>query len=197
MNVPTDDPRAGTLPVGYPQHLCRSFTTRSGVSVLIRPIRPDDAERLVEFHRGLSFETVYYRYFRPHRVLDDVEVERFTHVDYHNRLAFVAERDGVLVGVGRYERLPETSGAEVAFVIADEHQGQGIGHVLFEQLVLGARENGISEFVAETMGTNIKMLKVFAHSGHPYHQHVEDGVVSITLDIGPRPPTGDTTALPS
>ena len=45
---------------------------------------------------------------------------------------------------GRYDRLPGTSEAEVAFVVADEHQGRGLGTLLLEHLAAAARERGIT-----------------------------------------------------
>ena len=131
----------------------------------VRPIGPTDAGSLAMFHRALSDETVHLRFFALHPTLSDAELRRFTTVDHSERVALVAELSDVLVGVGRYERLPDTDGAEVAFVVADEHQGRGIGTALLEHLAAAARERGITRFVADTLPENRRMLEVFRAAG--------------------------------
>ena len=76
---------------------------------------------------GLTNETTRLRFFIPHPHLTPGEVERFTHVDHHEREALVALDGPDLIAVGRFDRLPGTDDAEVAFVVADGWQGQGVG----------------------------------------------------------------------
>ena len=104
----------------------------------VRPIRPDDRDRLVAFHSRLSERTVYLRYFAPHPTLSERDLDRFTHVDHGDRVALVAQLGADLIGVGRYDRIDGgTDDAEVAFVVDDAHQGRGIGSVLLEHLAAG------------------------------------------------------------
>ena len=87
--------------------------------------------------------TRYLRYFSAYpRHPRQARLYGFTNVDHHDRVAIVAELGEQIVAVGRYEREPGTEEAEVAFVVADEHQGRGIGSVLLEHLAAAARENG-------------------------------------------------------
>jgi hypothetical protein len=113
----------------YPEDWVVDALLSDGAAVCIRPIRPDDGAALSAFHDGLSEETVYRRFFsyKPH--LTERDVERFTHVDYRDRMAFVAVLGDRLIGVARYDRMAGTDEAEVAFVIADAHQGRGLGTV--------------------------------------------------------------------
>ena len=143
---------------------------RDGGSILIRAIRPDDRERLVEHFRRLSARSVYFRFFNAKRRLTDDELDRFTRLDFVQQAALVAtlreRRDERIIGVGRYAMLPgDAHAAEVAFAVADEHQGRGIGTLLLEHLVRLARANGITEFRADVLGENNGMLQVFARSG--------------------------------
>ena len=170
-----DDVRA--VP-GHLADLARDEQTKGGVTVHLRPIRPDDAARLVEFHKGLSTRSVYRRFFFVHPSLSPAEVERFTHVDYVDRLAIVAVDDLRLVAVGRYERRSETTEAEVAFVVADEYQHDGIGTLLLEHLAEAAWRNGITTFVAETLAENRDMLRVFFDSGFPVSSKMKLSVVA-------------------
>ncbi len=173
-----------TDPVPPPAHWEADVAVRDGRTVRIRPITPDDAERLAAFHRSLSDETVYFRFFAPYPELTERDLERFTHVDHVDRVALVATVGGELVGVGRYDRVDATD-AEVAFVIRDDHQGRGLGSVLLEHLAAAARERGVKRFVAEVLPTNRRMLSTFQEAGyHPSHK-LEDGVVSLSFDISP------------
>jgi GNAT superfamily N-acetyltransferase len=157
----------------------------SGSVVTIRPIRPNDAVPLVLFHEGLSARSVYRRYFSPHSKLTETEVDHLTHVDYDTRLALVAEQDGALIGVGRYERVPATAEAEVAFVVADEFQHLGIGTRLLQSLAAEALTHDISTFVAETLADNHEMIDVFSKSGFAVTSSRQDGTVSISFPIEP------------
>jgi RimJ/RimL family protein N-acetyltransferase len=160
--------------------------TPSGTALFIRPIRPDDAERLVAFHERLSPQSVYFRFFSPHPRLSSFEVERFTNVDYADRLALVAEVGGELVGIGRYDRICGTE-AEIAFVVADAWQHHGIATVLLELLADAARANGFETFVASTLPDNHEMIHVLRNSSFPVTMRFTDGVVTARFPITPRP----------
>jgi GNAT superfamily N-acetyltransferase len=181
-----DDPTASLtpsqLPPEYPKDLERDVVT-DGLHYMIRPIVPADGERLVEFHRHLSPDSRYLRFFSYHPTLSSEEVERFTQIDYSRRLALVALADGELIGVGRYEREPGTDEAEVAFVVADAFHRHGIATLLLDQLVVAARQRGVTTFVATTMWENHDMLSVFLHSGFDVVRSFEGGVVSLRFPI--------------
>ncbi len=169
----------------YPFQLACSARTRDGLTVSLRPIRPDDGGRLAEFHRHLSMLSVYHRFFFVHPRLTEPEIDRFTHVDYQDRLALVAESDEQLIAVGRYERILGTSEAEVAFVVADELQHRGIATLLLGHLVEAARVNGITVFVAETLFGNRDMLDVFFHSGFEVTTRTDGELVHVRFSIEP------------
>ncbi|HEY7947603.1 MAG TPA: GNAT family N-acetyltransferase [Acidimicrobiales bacterium] len=171
----------------YPAELACDITTREGATLHLRPIRPDDAGPLIEFHRRLSPRSVYRRFFFAHPVLSPAEVERFTTVDYVSRLALVVEDGDRLVAVGRYEGAPGAPEAEVAFVVSDEHQHHGIATILLEHLARAGRDRGITTFVASTLADNRAMLDVFTHSGFSLVTRVDEGVVDVRFPIGPRP----------
>jgi acyl-CoA synthetase (NDP forming)/RimJ/RimL family protein N-acetyltransferase len=157
---------------------------RDGTVAHIRPITPADADRLRQFHNRQSDDSIYFRFFAPLRELSDRDVHRFTHVDYHDRVALVAILNGEIVGVGRFDRIEATS-AEVAFNISDHMQGKGIGSVLLEHLAAIAPEVGITRFTAEVLPHNRKMLMVFKDAGYEVSSHIEDGVVGLSFDILP------------
>jgi acyl-CoA synthetase (NDP forming)/GNAT superfamily N-acetyltransferase len=158
-----------------------------GGTVHIRPIRADDGPRILDFHGRQSPQSIYFRYFTPHPRLSDDEVERLTHVDYVDRMAFVALRDDVMVGVARYDRLPTRSEAEVAFFVDDRHQGRGMATLLLEYLAEAARRTGITGFTATVLPSNSRMVGVFRSAGFTTASRFEDGVIEVRLDLRPTP----------
>ena len=138
------------LPPGYPHLAEADVVLRDGTVARLRPIRPSDAEGIHRFHAGQSEESIYLRFFAPIRRLSERDVERFTNVDYVDRMALVALIRDEIIGIGRYDRIAPTS-AEVAFNISDHYQGKGIGSVLLEHLAAIAQEHGITRFEAEVL----------------------------------------------
>ncbi|MDQ6617654.1 MAG: GNAT family N-acetyltransferase [Actinomycetota bacterium] len=154
-----------------------------GTSVELRPIRPDDVRRLVEFHDGLSFETVYRRFFGVHPHLGPAEAVHFCTIDGTDRFALVAAVNEEIVGVARMERIQPPSVAEVAFVIADRFQHRGLGRLLARRLAATAVELGVREFVADTQPDNQPMLHLLSDAGFEVQVSSADGVVRLTCPI--------------
>ncbi len=172
-----------TSPPNYPGELEAEVILPDGTRCHLRPIRPDDAESLVEFHRHLSQRSTYLRFFTVHPTLSAGEVERFTNVDYVDRLALVVETEQSLIAVGRFDRYGGTSEAEVAFIVADDYQHHGIGSLLLDELARAARSRGIRTFMAETLCENKAMLDVFHHAGFKVSTKIEYGTVWLRFGI--------------
>ncbi len=109
-------------------------------------------------------------------------------------MAFVtlaSDEDGErIIAVARYDRAaPGPDGpsdeAEVAFNVADDHHGRGLGSVLLEHLTAAARERGIRHFTAEVLPHNARMLGVFRDAGYVVDQYLDDGILSVSFDIDP------------
>ncbi|CAN5609845.1 bifunctional GNAT family N-acetyltransferase/acetate--CoA ligase family protein [soil metagenome] len=171
----------------YPDRWEADVVLSDGGTMAVRPIRPDDAERILAFHERQSPESIYFRFFSPRPRLSERDVERFTHVDYVDRMAFVGLIGDDLVGVARYDRHRARSDAEVAFFIDDDHHGRGMATVLLEYLAAAAREVGISGFTASVLPQNRKMLGVFTQAGFTARSHFEEGVIEVELGIEPTP----------
>jgi GNAT superfamily N-acetyltransferase len=185
-----------TMPMTIMPMMNRDESTGNRPLVTLRPIRTDDAPGLIDFHRHLSPLSVYRRFFSVHPRLSAAEVERFTCVDAVDRLALVAEDDGCLVAVGRYDRDPGTPEAEVAFVVADRYQHQGIAPLLLDALAAAAWPRGIRTFTAVVLPENRDMLDVFRHSGFVVATGVDDGVVSVRITLSERHPPAELGAPP-
>ena len=125
---------ATTSAASEPFELECDVKTANGAAMHFRPIRPEDATRLVDFHRHLSAHSVYRRDSFMHPTLSAAEIERFTHVDCIDRLALIVEDGDEFGAVGRYDRGAGPTEAEVAFLVADEYEHQGIGTLILEHL---------------------------------------------------------------
>ena len=175
-------------PWDYPRHWIADVLASDGGVVHLRPIVPDDADRIVAFHAGLSERTRYMRYFGPTPTLPPREVARMTTVDHQHRVALVAVLGGEIIAVGLYEGLamdgkPES--AEVAFVVADEHQGRGLGPILLEHLAGAAAENGFTRFEAEVLSENPNMVAVFRDAGYQLSRSFDGSTVHVEFLIDP------------
>jgi RimJ/RimL family protein N-acetyltransferase len=150
-----------------------------GGSARVRAITPADAGPLQSFHRALSQETVHYRYFSAVARLAPRMLERFTRVDFARDMVLVAEIADRMVALASYHRLTPDDTAEIAFVVADAHQGRGLGTLLLDELAELAREHGVTRFVADTLPNNREMLRVFADFGFELERDSEHGVVHV------------------
>lgn len=174
-------------PVAYPREWEADVVLRDGSVAHIRPIRPDDAAGLQEFHAAQSERSIYLRFFAAMPRLSDRDAARFAEVDYHQRVALVMTIERRIIGIGRYDRLdgPADTVAEVAFNVSDHHQGRGIGSVLLEHLADIGRDAGVRRFIAEVLPQNRKMIAVFADAGYEVSHEFDDGLISVSFDIEP------------
>jgi GNAT superfamily N-acetyltransferase len=158
---------------------------RDGARLMVRPIEAADADALVALHARLSADTIYRRYFgvRPH--LSPAEVERFTRVDGRTRFALVALQAADLVAVARYEGRPGDRSAELAVVVDDALQHQGVGRLMLERLVDVAREAGIESLVADVLAGNAAMLALLRTLGLPRRTETDGDTVTVLVDLSP------------
>lgn len=159
---------------------------RDGGWITVRPIVPEDADGILKLHTRLSERTRYFRYFAAYPRIPPGDLQRFVNVNHYDREALVAELDGDLIAVARYERLPlSETDAEVAFVVVDEHQRRGIAPLLLGMLVERARTNDVERFVAEVLPQNGPMMKVFLRAGFEVESEYADGVIHVAFGIAP------------
>jgi RimJ/RimL family protein N-acetyltransferase len=161
-------------------------TLPNGRRMEIRALRPEDRDRLVEAADHASQLSLYRRFFGAKKYFTEKEISFFVNVDFINHVALVAvaEEEGhpAIVGGARYVvTAPGT--AEVAFMVVDRYQGQGIGAALMRHLSFIAREAGLHELTAEVLTSNKAMLKVFERSGLPLRAKTETTVTRVSLRL--------------
>jgi ribosomal protein S18 acetylase RimI-like enzyme len=140
----------------------RQRQLRDGGTILVRPMRADDGERLSAAFDRLSPESRRRRFFGPKERLNSVELQYFTAIDHHRHEALVAiePAGGEIVGVARFVvvgDVPET--AEAAITVIDDWQRRGVATALLEELRTRAREEGVSAFVTEVLPENERRIQ--------------------------------------
>jgi acetyltransferase len=188
-NVPPTADRYDHMAIHpYPSHLVQTWTMPDGTDVLIRPIRPEDAEMEKDFVRNLSAETKYLRFMNTLRELTEPMVARLTQIDYDREMAFIAtvDQDGkeVEVGVSRYAVSPDGDSCEFAIVVADEWRHRGLARKLMLVLIDAARARGLKFMEGDFLSNNERMLKFvaglgFALSPSPDDNSIKHGVLAL------------------
>jgi RimJ/RimL family protein N-acetyltransferase len=123
----------------------------------LRPLEPSDRAGVAALFKRLGPESRRQRFLGPKPTLSGRELTYLTTVDHrwHEALAAVDRRDGSIVGIARYVRVPDRpNAADGAIAVADEHHGRGIGTALVRCLIARARVNGFSTLTASTLWEN-------------------------------------------
>ncbi|WP_395695137.1 GNAT family N-acetyltransferase [Nocardioides sp.] len=150
-----------------------------GTVASIRPISAEDGPALTDLHDSIGPENVRLRFFSSSRVAGRQYVAHV--LDSPDTLALVAERRGEVVALGTAE--PVGAGtAEIAFLVADECHGLGIGSLLLEHLAAAGREHGVRRFTAEVLSENAVMLDILRHAGFDVTHRTEAGCVLVEMD---------------
>jgi len=194
LHAPGTDPRHLPRPAvrPYPLQYVSSWVMKNGTEVTLRPIRPEDEPSMVKFHETLSDRSVYLRYFYSlslsSRVAHD-RLVRICFVDYDREMAIVADSQDVntgqhrILGVGRLVKSHAKNEGEVAVLVSDASQNQGLGTELFHRVIQIARDEKLSRVDAEILPDNFAMKKIARKLG--FHLRTPDDPTSIraVLDL--------------
>jgi RimJ/RimL family protein N-acetyltransferase len=159
---------------------------RDGREVEIRALRPDDEDDMLAAVGRTGMQSLQRRFFAVKRGFSEKEIAFFMNVDFSNHvaLAALADEDGrpVIIGGGRYI-VVEAGQAEIAFVVIDAYQGQGVGTLLMHHLAAIARNAGLKELIAEVLPENTAMRKVFSKFGFKHGPAGGPQVVHLVLKL--------------
>ena len=162
----------------YPSHLVKKVQLNDGTDIVIRPIRPEDAEIEAKFVRELSTESKYFRFMNALQELSQEMLVRFTQIDYHNEMALIAvTSEGgreQQIGVARYMTNPDKQSCEFALVVSDRWRGRGIAHRLMRNLMDIARDRGLERMQGQVLGNNVRMLELVELLGFEIARDPED-----------------------
>ena len=158
----------------YPAQYVAPFVMKDGTEVTLRPIRPEDEPLMRTFHETLSDRSVYLRYFSSMSLRSRVAHERLARiclVDYDRQIALVADRfdpasgEHSILGVGRLIKIRGKNEAEVAILVSDQWQNQGLGRELLRRCLRVARDEKVGSVSAEMLRDNLWVQSMFQKAG--------------------------------
>lgn len=176
----------------YPTQYVSSWTTRNGMQVTIRPIRPEDEPLMIKLHHTLSEESVFFRYFHLIKLSQRIAHERLTRLcflDYDREMALVVDYENPETGehevlaVGRLSKLHGTSEAEFAILVSDRYQCQGLGTELLKRLLEVGRDEQLRLISAEILTENSAMQRVCEKLGFRIYPTVDASVVRAEIRV--------------
>jgi acetyltransferase len=166
---------------------------KDGSTVNIRPIRPEDEPLVVEFHKHLSEQSVYFRYFRVMDYRQRIAHERLTRIcfiDYNREIALVAERERAdgsgneILGIGRLAKSADGQDSEFAVLIVDDMQRRGLGTILLRHIVDISRAEKLKRVMGSILTENFGMLKVSERLGFKILSPMGDDTATAVLELG-------------
>ena len=168
----------------------RKFKTPNGKAIHMRPIMPTDEDMMRDLFYACSAETLYHRFFTKMRAMPHRKLKKFVNLDFDKNVALASvtheDEHEMIVAVGRYSVDKASNAAEVAFIVRDDWQGQGLGVTMFNQLLEIARKRGIVKFTADVLHDNARMLHIFHKCApNPIESSLEAGVCHLTFSIMP------------
>ena len=189
-------PRPAIRP--YPTQYVAPWTAENGLTVTIRPIRPEDEPLMVRFHEKLSEDTVYLRYFQTLK-LSRRDRPRAADPDLLHRLR---PRDGAggraprtretgdheIIAMGRLSRLYGKDEAEFSLEVRDAFQRRGLGTEILRRLVAIGRDEQVHCISAVVLPQNRGMLRICDKLGFHTHYEESDRLVRAELVL---PDTGE------
>lgn len=162
-------PRMAILP--YPEHLTRTIEI-DGEALILRPVRPEDAPKLVETVQLCSPEDVRRRFCGGMQRLRLDQAARLSQIDYDRQMALVVEdAAGRILGVGRLDFDPEVETAEYALLVRSDRQNHGLGGRLLQAILDYAAGRGARQVWGDVARDNGRMLELAQALGF----HRQDG----------------------
>src|SRR5580692_3723942 len=176
----------------YPSQYVSQFTMKEGAEVTLRPIRPEDEPLMSKFHETLSDGCVYMRYFSSLSLSSRVAHERLARIcciDYDRvKVLVVDHKDKVtgqhrILGVGRLIKLHTKNEAEIAILVSDQFQKQGLGIELLRRTVQIARDEKLSSVSADMLRDNLTVQRIFGKVGFRLRPLADSSSISAVLDL--------------
>ncbi len=169
----------------YPGHLETFRTTKTGLEILLRPVKISDEPLLKEFFHRFSDESLYLRFFSMRQDLPQEFVQKFVVIDYTRQMVVLAilqaEGKEKVIAVGQYWIQEGTHTGNVAFAVRDDYQKQGVGSVLFSYLTYLGRKQGLHGFTAEVLMDNRAALRLCATMGFDIEKTWSAGVYNLKM----------------
>ncbi len=156
------------------------MTLADGTILVARPMHPSDANNATEFRNSLTDQTIMDRFlgFIP-KVTKNL-ISQLVNVDYTKEMAIVAEittHTRTTAGVGRIAVNPDTPNTvELAVIVVDAYQGQGLGTQLITYMLYIAKDMGYHKVSAVLSSSNEHVIKIIDSLGFTKVQQ-KDGTI--------------------
>jgi acetyltransferase len=174
----------------YPSEWQRSMALSDGMSVIVRPIRPEDEALVHAFFCRISEEDLRLRFFAPVKELSHAFVSRLTQLDYSRAIAFiaVARKSGEMLGAVHLHADANYDIGEFAILVRSDLKGRGLGWMLMQIMLEYARSEGLSVVTGQALRDNNTMLQMCEQLGFTI-ENMENGrdIVTVRLLLGSRP----------
>ncbi len=173
---------------------------RNGLAVILRPLLPNDRERITDAFKRLSSESTYFRFWTRFRGANPSFIDRLCADDQGQHASWIIviedNEDVPGVGGGSFWRSEEDErSAEVSFTVSDEFQGHGAGTILLAALWEHAFGTCIRQFVAHVLDSNHVMLTWWSSLGAVAVQHAHGWEMTLMLDEAALPDTSASNSL--
>jgi acetyltransferase len=175
--VPFGNPRFAIVP--YPKEMEGDLRTASGRVFQVRPVRPEDEERLRRFFAGVSADDLRQRYFSPIKQISGAFIARLTQIDYARVIVLLAVDAGdEVLGVAQVHADPELEGGEYAILLRSDLKGLGLGWALMQRLIEVARRIGLKQISGQVLRDNTSMLDMCRQLGFSIRPDPDDGAIA-------------------
>ena len=169
----------------YPEELEARRTTRTGLRIMLRPVKISDEPMLKDFFYSLSDESMYQRFISVRRDIPHEILQNFVVIDYTQRMTILAvlgeSGKETIAGVGQYSLNRDMNTADIALAVRDQYQNQGLGIELIRYLTYLAKRKGLLGFTAEVLVGNQPVFKLFDKMGFDVQKRNEFGVYEMKL----------------
>jgi acyl-CoA hydrolase/RimJ/RimL family protein N-acetyltransferase len=171
----------------YPERLETHRTVRSGLNISLRPVKISDEPLLKDLFYSLSDHSLYQRFVSFRKDMPHLRLQEFVVVDYTTQMSILAVLQKgtkeVAIGLGQYLMCQDGHAAEVAILVRDEYQDQGVGTELLTYLTYLGKRNGLLRFTAEVLQENQKMLHLFEKMGFDIRRSASGNIVELDMDF--------------
>jgi RimJ/RimL family protein N-acetyltransferase len=166
-------------------HAGRVASRRSaaGGRVQLAQLQPSDGERLRRLFYRLSRQSLYRRFMSPIARPEQARPDRLLDVDHRDREAIVALDAGEIVGVARYTREGGSDAAELAVVVADAWQRQGVATRMLGELAERAVAAGIQRFTMMMLADNRPIIELLRRAEPSVRFALCSGVCETSLPV--------------
>jgi acyl-CoA hydrolase/GNAT superfamily N-acetyltransferase len=175
----------------YPMDIASEQTFKDGLRVRFRAIKPSDEEAMRRLFYRFSNQTVYRRFLFPISIMPHDKMQEYVNIDYSQEMSVVAlvgEPDQEkIIAEARYVKNEQSAFGEVAFVVDEAYQQQGIASYLYEMLIRLAKDRGLKGFTAEVLQANKGMMMVFEKGPLPINARLKSGLYKLTIPFSTLP----------